>query len=235
MSETTIISKPRQKFLAQRLLEKRIADATRTLQAKEDWKREQTERERTMPTPQRIQKRDVEYKRNVDGDTMAYKPKRDVLETYKDKWQPEMEVAFHLFASDAEAAVKSGASVTMNYGGAGGASSPATRFGGLGAAHVEQIAKYHRFNWVMDRLTGRSRRVCEFILLGSKDGTLATATLEEVGRWIFPHLKDKNSSRMIGLGRFLGCGDELVKLYGDFQLEHRFAEARVKTMRTVNS
>jgi hypothetical protein len=198
-----------------------------------EWEREKAERERVAPTPQRIAKRDIESRKHDDeseGRGLRYQPKQDILKLYKNKWVPEMEWAFYRLVDDAQAtAVKN---VTMNYDRAG-VSSPATRMGGIGAAHAEQIEKFYRFNWVVDRLTGRSRKVCEFLLLGSKDGTIATATLEEVGHWLFPHFKDKNNLRMIALGRFLGAGDELIRLYTHFDMEHRFKEAYVRT-REVN-
>jgi hypothetical protein len=231
MRETTIIAKPRQKLLAQRLMEKRIADHERKVQAKADWIREQAERENAKPTPQRIAKKDIESRHHEDSNGMRYQPKQDVLKQYKGEWLPEMEVAFYRLADDAQAASVS--NVTMNYERSGGGSA-GSRIGGMGAAHAEQITRFHRFNWIMDRLTPRSRRVIEFLLLGSRDGTVSPATLREVGLWVFPHITDKTSSKMIGLGRFLGCGDELVKLYGDFDLGQRFHEVRTRLV-SVNA
>lgn len=232
---TTLTASPLAHRIAQAHNAKRQKDLARVAREIEAWEREKAERERVAPTPQRMAKRDIEARKHDDekeGRSLRYQPKQDLLKQYKSKWVPEMEWAFYRLVDDAQASEVR--NVTMNYDRSGG-SAPGCRIGGVGAAMAEQIERFSRFNWVMDRLTGRSRRVCEYLLLGSKDGTISTASLEEVGHWLFPHFKDKNNLRMIALGRFLGCGDELIRLYSHYDMENKFKEARTSQMRTVNA
>jgi hypothetical protein len=231
MNETaTLTASPKATRVAEklnRITQRKLAELARSI---EQAQKEQEERERISPTRHRIAKGDIHFGK-VEGEGMRFKPRTDVLRSYKGKWLPEMEVAFYRLVDDAEGAEVT--NTTMNLNSSGSRGSAATRLGGLGAAHAEKIEKYGRLSYVMDRLPPRARRVCEWILLGQMRDTGHPVSLEEVGRWIFPHISDPRSSKMLGLGYFIATGEALVALYNHYDMEHRFHSARVQT-RTVN-
>jgi len=226
VTDTTIIASPKATRIAEkmnRMTQRKLAELERSIRDA------QVERERVSPTQHRIAKGDIHFGK-VEGEGMRYKPRTDVLRLYKGKWMPEMEVAFYRLVDDAEASEVTHVTMNLNSSGSRGTGS---RMGGIGAAHAEKIEKFGRFQYVMDRLPPRARRVCEWLLLGQMKDAGHPVNLEDVGRWIFPHIADPRSSKMLGLGYFLATGEALVALYAHYDMEHRFRGARVST-RTVS-
>ena len=183
-----------------------------------------------LPTPQRMAKGELEE--DIDPAWgRRYRPGPNIVEREKGKLGgDEVEWAFEQLIEDAFAMDVT--NVTINYNSAGSRSS-GSRLGGLGAAQADKLLRYHRYNAVLDKLTTRSRRIVEWVLF-PRDSTHAPMSFEELGRWLAPYYKDPHALRMLGKGRFIGLGDELVKHYTEYNLETRVAELRVKDMRTIS-
>ena len=185
----------------------------------------------TAPTPERLAKGDLTVTVDpVDG--RRYRPRKGILEHYEGKWNEEMEVAFMRLVADSKASDVTGVTVQYDSSGSSGFGS---RVPGICNAVASKIDAFNRFHYVMDRLTPRARRLCDWLLLGGKsESTGAEVTLEDAGRWIFPHMRDPNSCRMLGLGAMVITGESLVRLYGAYELDARTAASiRVPQMRSV--
>lgn len=177
---------------------------------------------RIHPTPERLAKGDVQATIDpVDG--RRYGPRKNVVDHYVGKWDPAMEVAFMRLVEDSRAADVTG--VTIDYF-ASGSRSAGGKMGGLGAATARKIQAFHYYQFVMDRVPPRARRVLDWLLL-PRDASDRPMELEDVGRWLFPHFKDRTSLRMLGLGYFLATGDKLVSLYAHLDMETSVAR-RIK-------
>jgi hypothetical protein len=229
MSETLSAS-PKAKRFAQIMNEKKAARQQEIEDAVIAFKREQEDYQRAQPTHERMSKGDIK-RTVVKGEGIRYRPRQDIVERYEGKWRPESQLAFMRLQDDAKAADVTG--VTIDYHRSGGGSGG--RMGGLGDAQRKKLEAYARFQWVMDRLPGRSRRLCEWLLLGEKiEATGQHPTLFDVGQYLFPFFKDVRSNEMLGLGAMIMTGDFLASLYSSYQIELNFRESRVHELRTVN-
>lgn len=199
-------------------------------EAVEAYRRELAERENATPTHERMRKGDV--KRSVvKGEGVRYRPSPNIVDRYEGKWRPESELAFKRLMEDAKAADVTG--VTIDYSRSGRRSEG--RVGGLNTEQLRKIEAFERFQYVMDRLTRSSRRLIEWLLLGEKiEATGERPTLEDCGKFLFPHLSDRRSAEMIGLGAMVVIGENLAAIYGNHQVEQRYREAYVADMRTAN-
>jgi hypothetical protein len=225
MSETTIIAKPRQKRLAQMLMEKRQAQQQEISDAVIAFKREQEEYQRAQPTHERMQKGDIK-RVVVKGEGVRFQPRTDVLKRYQNKWQSATEVAFLRLVDDAKA--REVTNITMGYGNSGGGGNSHNRMGGIGSAHARKIEAGNRFDVVMGSLPGRLQRLCGWLLLGEHVDGGRQVTLEDVGRYIFPSLTDRRSCEMIGLGAMVATGEMLASAYAAYDTGQKFHEVRTR-------
>ena len=182
--------------------------------ADEERRRREIKAGRIVPTQERIAKGDLQQQA-YEG-SMRYRPKDDVLTVYKGKW-PDLEAAFHRLLDDSFAAEVSG--ITANYNPTN-SRAPGPRIGGLGEAHQRKHDAYARFDFVMSRLTHRSRRMCEWLILREPKHDGQVINLEAAGSiYLLPHIKDKLSHRMYALGCLHSAGNELVQLYNAYDMQ----------------
>ena len=214
------VTKKRHELLSGRKQLSQMATVARISIAVSDIKKRE---ERIKPTPERLAKGDIAATIDpVDG--RRYGPRQSVVDRYRGKWNEEMEWAFDRLVEDSRAGDIT--NVTMNFD-ATGTRAAGSKLGGLGNAHWLRIEKYNRFQFVMDHMPPRFRRVAEWLLI-PRDANDKPMALEDVGRWIFPHFKDATSLRMLGIGYLLACGDKLVSLYAHWDMETRVAEIRYR-------
>lgn len=233
----SIESTPEQKRLAQRLYEKRQAeDRKRAAEEREriarqaEWDQRKAEREAGQPTKQRLEKGDIE-KEVVKYLGVRHRPKPTSYEQYRERMTDDMQFVFNQLVEDAATAdVKN---VTLNYD-RSGSRSAGDRMGGLGAAHLKKIEAFHRYNYMMERLTPRLRSVVKWLVIGEalSDGTRPTS--EDVGRYIIGWWRDKTSCRVAGLTAMSIAGEILVEAFHAYNMDQRFRQARVREMRAVN-
>jgi len=229
---TTLIASPKAVRFAHLLNAKRSKQDAEIAQAVEAYRRELSERENATPTHERMRKGDVK-RAVVKGEGIRYRPRQDVVERYEGKWRPESALAFKRLMDDAKVADIT--NVTIDYN-RSGIRAEGGRVGGLNTEKLKKIESYERYQYVMNRLARSSRRLCEWLLLGEKvEATGQHPTLEDCGRFLFPHITDKRSAEMIGLGAMVITGEYLAALYSQHQVEQRYKEAYVENMRTVNS
>jgi hypothetical protein len=226
----TLQAKPTQKYLVERLMEKRARSHEDIIEAVEAFKREQEEYQRSMPTHERMAKGDVK-RTIVKGVGIRYEPRTDFLKRFQGKWPQAVEIAFQRIAADAMA--REVTNLTMNYNGGGSSRSGHDRAGGISNAHADKIAAGNRFDEVIGTLPGRLQRVISWLILGERmDGRFVSP--EDVGRWLFPIYSDKRSCEMLAVGAAGAAGDMLVKGYSDYDIGQKFREIRAPNMRTVN-
>lgn len=165
----------------------------------------------SKPTPERLRKAQ-DGQTQIPGADVAYKSVTPP-EAYNGRWDPEQQMAFAKFAH--EATVIPQQKVTINYDATGGGNSH-NRLGGLGAAQDWQREVFNRHHWVRSHLTLNSAYVLHALTGDLRDeATGRSYSFEDVGRMVFPHLRDKATSKGIGIGRFLGACDELISIYRD--------------------
>lgn len=167
----------------------------------------------TAPTAQRVAKGGVAlhpiYNAQGIAERRVYRSKGPV-ESYAETWPNDVYNAFVDFIVDARAA--DGPPITIDYNRNGGSS--LGKLGGLGNVHDKVRDAYSRFMWVRERLTGGSCHILDWLVLEVKrEATGQAMTLSDVGTKIFPAFRDKATSKGIAIGRLLGAGDELAKLY----------------------
>ena len=227
---TTLEASPKAVRFANVLNAKKARQTREIAEAVEAYRRELAERENATPTHERMRKGDV--KRSVvKGEGVRYRPSPNIVDRYEGKWRPESELAFKRLMEDAKAADVTG--VTIDYSRSGRRSEG--RVGGLNTEQLRKIEAFERYQYVMDRLTRSSRRLIEWLLLGEKiEATGERPTLEDCGKFLFPHLSDRRSAEMIGLGAMVVIGENLAAIYGNHQVEQRYREAYVADMRTAN-
>jgi hypothetical protein len=183
----TLTASPKAKRLAQLLNEKKARQREEIAEAVEAFRREQEEYQRSMPTHERMSKGDIK-RVVVKGEGVRFQPRRDVLKRFDEKWQPTTAVAFMRLMDDAKAREATG--ITMNYSGGGSSRSSHDRIGGISNAHREKIIAGNRFDTVMSALPARLQRLCGWLLLGEHVGaTGQQPKLEDVGRWLFAHMR----------------------------------------------
>lgn len=230
MSTGKLTASPRAVRLAGLLNAKRAKQDKEIANAVEAYRRELAERENAAPTHERMRKNDVK-RVIVKGEGVRYRPAPHLVDRYEGKWRPESEIAFRRLMEDARAADVTG--VTIDYSRSG--RSAGGRVGGLNTEQIRKIQAFERFDWVMSRLPRTSRRLCEWLLLGETiEATGQRPTLEDCGRFIFPHITDKRSAEMIGLGAMVVIGENLAALYSHHQVEQRYRETYVRNAREVN-
>lgn len=177
----------------------------------------------SKPTPERLRKAQDGQASFAGGGDQGYKQISPV-DAYHGKWQDEQQMAFAKFAY--ESAVIPQQKVTINYDATGGGNSH-NRLGGLGAAQDWQREVFNRHHWVRSHLTMNSAYVLHALTGDLRDeATGRSYSFEDVGRMVFPHLRDKATSKGIGIGRFLGACDELISLYKErhlLEIENRRA------------
>lgn len=137
----------------------------------------------------------------------AYRTKPPV-EQYRGQWGDHVEIAFALFIRDAECLDNS--RVTIDYNGSGG-SAPGPRFGGV-QDRMRDAAD--RYLWVRDRMPMKFQRVADWLVLEVRSEMSGrTASWTDVGRMLFPSIKDKASSKGISIGALLMTGELMAALY----------------------
>lgn len=206
---TTFQSTPEQKRLAQKLYEKRQKEFARIAKAIEEDRRRAERRQIVVPTPERMAKGDV-GQHVIRNEGRKFRTKSPV-EHYSGQWPADVEQSFLAYVMDAH--TKDRVQVTISYdsngGGRGGA-----KLGGLGNVHDTVRDAYERFHWVRDRLTEGSVQVLDWLVLELRNEATARAvTLEDAGQRMFPGIRDRATRRGIAIGRLLGAGDELARLY----------------------
>jgi predicted DNA-binding protein len=228
---TTLQASPKAARIAHRINAMNARKEAEIAEAIEACRKEMEERERATPTTERLAKGDVK-RVVVKGEGVRFRPRQDVVQRYEGKWRPESEVAFLRLVEDAKAADVTGVTIDLQRSGGRAAGD---RMGGLGAAHVAKIEAFERFHFVMDNLPGRSRRLCEWLVLGEKiEQTGQAPTLEDVGRYLFgAAITDRRSCEMLGLGAMVIAGDILVSLYQRHAMEQRFKTLRAPQMREI--
>lgn len=229
---TTLQASPKAKRFAHLINAKRAKQDAEIQAAVEAYRRELAERENATPTHERMRKGDVK-RAVVKGEGIRYRPHLGVVDRYEGKWRPESEAAFKRLMEDAKAGDVTG--ITIDYH-RSGTRSEGGRVGGLNTEQLRKIEAYERLDYVMSRLNRTARRLCEWLLLGEKiEATGKSPTLEDCGKFIFPHLSDKRSLEMIGLGAMVLIGEQLVSLYSQHQIEQRFRETVVMQTRRLAS
>jgi hypothetical protein len=188
-----------------------LARVAREIEA--DRKRQERERA-VMPTPERLAKGDV-GQHIIPGEGRKFRTKSPV-EHYSGQWPADVEQAFLAYVLDAHA--KDRVAVTISYNGNGGSRGSA-KLGGLGNVHDAVRDAFERFEWVRDRLTLGSVQILDWLVLELRhEATARSVNLEDAGQRLFPAIRDKATRRGIALGRLLGAGDELAKLYRLFRV-----------------
>lgn len=148
------------------------------------------------------------------------KNSRAPLQPYSGKWPPEVEIAFAKYLVEAEHLQSYSQRVTISYDGGGGGSNPSQRAGGLG--HVpEKIRELHsRHQWIRRQLSLKAVLVLDKMVIGmpnERDGNLMT--LQQMGNYLFPAIRDMAMSRGVTLGALLMIGEQLDDLYGYYERE----------------
>lgn len=166
------------------------------------------------PTEHRLAKGDV-GQHIIRGEGRKFRTKSPV-EHYSGQWPSDVEQAFLAYVLDAHA--KDRVAVTISYDGNGGSRGTA-KLGGLGNVHDAVRDAFERFEWVRDRLTLGSVQILDWLVLELRhEATARSVNLEDAGQRLFPAIRDKATRRGIALGRLLGAGDELAKLYRLFRV-----------------
>ena len=144
----------------------------------------------------------------------AAKNTRSPLQPYSGKWPPHVEIAFARFLIESQVLAQHGQRVTINYGASGGGSDPSRRNGGLPdkIRHVASRMRFVRYYLDPDSLYILDKLVLEM----PSEATGAVATLAEIGRWLFPHIRDVRSSNCVSLGALVTIGKQLDSLYAEY-------------------
>lgn len=136
-------------------------------------------------------------------------------ETYAGKFKPETEWAFARYVYEASICdqYQYGSRITMNYDATGGGS-PHNRMGGLG--HVPSAVReiYECHQQIRRRLNLDTTAVLDFLVLGVRnEASGKVLSFADVGRVLFPWIKDKATGKGIGIGALVMAGNELAVLY----------------------
>jgi hypothetical protein len=140
------------------------------------------------------------------------------VDQYELQWEPARLFAFRQFMLDYEA--QQTFRVTPNYSGTGGGS-PHNRLGGYGPDQYLRDAS-ERFEYVRDKLNEDEWQALYWLVLDGRHSiTGKSMTWQEVGAILFPHIKDRASSKGIAIGHLNSAGATLAKWYKFWAVMHR--------------
>ena len=144
---------------------------------------------------------------------------RPPLQPYSGKWPPDVEIAFARFLVESEVLEQHEQRTTISYDGGGGHSDPSRRSGGV----PDKIRQIHRrYSFVRRNLDVDACYVLDMLVLCRRyESTGETATLDQIGRWLMPHIRDVATSRGISLGALRAIGKQLDVLYAEYERDHR--------------
>lgn len=175
------------------------------------------------PTPERLAKESSPMKRETIGAGAAGAPMRRYqvkapVDQYELQWDPPRLLAFRTFMRDYEA--QQTFRVTINYDGVGGGGNAHNRRGGYADDILQDAAE--RFEYVRDKLNEDEWRALYWLVLDGRHSlTGKNMTWQDVGVILFPHIKDKASSKGIAIGHLNSAGATLVKWYRVWAVMHR--------------
>jgi hypothetical protein len=174
------------------------------------------------PTAERMAKEAIPMKRETVGVGSALAPARRYtvkapVDQYELQWEPARLYAYRQFAQDYEA--QQTFRITPNYEGTGGGS-PHNRMGGYGPDDYLRDAS-ERFEYVRDKLNDDEWKAIYWLVLDGRHSlTGKNLTWQDVGSILFPHIKDKASSKGIAIGHLNSAGATLVKWYRIWKVMH---------------
>lgn len=186
------------------------------------------------PTPERLAKESIPMKRETVGVGNALGPQRRYqvktpVDQYELQWEPSRLIAFRTFMTDYEAS--NTFRVTPNYDATGGGS-PHNRNGGYADEFLRDAAE--RYEYIRDKLNHDEWYALYWLVLDGRHSlTGKNLTWQDVGQLLFPHIKDKASSKGIAIGHLNSAGATLVKWYRVWAVMHR-AEIGAKEDRPRN-
>ena len=144
---------------------------------------------------------------------------RPPLQPYSGKWPPDVEFAFARFLFESELLEQHEQRTTISYEGGGGGSDPSRRSGGL-PDRVREIGRCYKF--VRHHLDVDSTYVLDMLVLCRRyESTGEVATLEQIGGWLFPWIRDVATRKGGSLGALRVIGKQLDILYAEYERDHR--------------
>jgi hypothetical protein len=199
------------------------------------WRRqqiaEQTPVKPIYPTPERVSKeahgmQSMTISQGRTAAPLKVHRTKPPVEQYAGQWGDYPERAFAMFIRDAETldAVR----LTVDFSSTGGGSA-INRLGGLGSVDDSRRDALERYIWVRDRLPDRFQRVADWLLIEVRSEISGrTMGWTDVGRMLFPSIKDKATSRGISIGALLMTGELLASLYRKWAILARADEGEIE-------